>query len=199
MDIHQTAIVHPQAKVAAGVKIGAYSLIGENVCIGNDTVIESHVVVEGWTEIGERCHIFPFVSIGAAPQAVRYRGEPTRLIIGNENVFREFVTVKRGTVAGGGETVLLLEIGPAVDHPKSVRPYGFMGCIDHCLCRASQRLERRQRQPSVACWITVEIGTICFGYGSSNLIDHTGSGNGLPSHLRLRPPGLLRLRLDGGF
>ena len=106
MDIHQTAIVHPQAKVAAGVKIGAYSLIGENVCIGNDTVIESHVVVEGWTEIGERCHIFPFVSIGAAPQAVRYRGEPTRLIIGNENVFREFVTVNRGTVEGGGETVL---------------------------------------------------------------------------------------------
>ena len=106
MDIHPTAIVHPRAKVAAGVKVGAYSLIGENVRIGNGTVIESHVVVEGWTEIGERCHIFPFASIGAAPQALRYRGEPTRVVIGSDNTIREFVTINRGTAEGGGETVL---------------------------------------------------------------------------------------------
>jgi UDP-N-acetylglucosamine acyltransferase len=106
LEIHPTAIVHPKASIANGVKVGAYSLIGENVCIGNDTLIESHVVVEGWTEIGERCHIFPFVSIGAAPQTLRYRGEPARVVIGSENVIREFVTINRATVEGGGETVL---------------------------------------------------------------------------------------------
>ena len=104
MDIHPTAIVHPQAKVGPGVKIGAYSLVGENVQIGKDTVIGSHVVVEGWTQIGERCHLFPFVSVGAAPQAVRYRGEPTLLTVGHDNVIREFVTINRGTAEGGGET-----------------------------------------------------------------------------------------------
>ncbi|MCJ7492647.1 MAG: acyl-ACP--UDP-N-acetylglucosamine O-acyltransferase [Deltaproteobacteria bacterium] len=106
MDIHPTAIVHPRATIAPGVKIGAYSLIGENVRIGKDTVIDSHVVVEGWTEVGERCHLFPFVSIGTAPQHMRYRGEPTRVTIGNENVIREFVTIHRATVEGGGNTTL---------------------------------------------------------------------------------------------
>lgn len=106
MDIHPTAIVHPEAQIAAGVKIGPYSLVGENVQIGEDTILDSHVVVEGWTKIGERGHLFPFVSVGGAPQAVRYRGEPTRLTIGHDNVIREFVTINRGTVEGGGETVL---------------------------------------------------------------------------------------------
>jgi UDP-N-acetylglucosamine acyltransferase len=104
LDIHPTAIVHPQAKIGPGVKIGAYSLVGENVQIGRDTVLGPHVVVEGWTQIGERCHLFPFVSVGAAPQAVRYRGEPTLLTIGHDNVIREFVTINRGTAEGGGET-----------------------------------------------------------------------------------------------
>lgn len=106
MEIHPTAVVHSQAKIAPGVKIGAYSLIGENVQIGKDTVIESQVVVEGWSEIGERCHLFPFVSIGAPPQHLGYRGEPTRVIIGNDNRIREFVTIHRGTAEGGGMTVL---------------------------------------------------------------------------------------------
>lgn len=106
MEIHPTAIVHPRATMAAGVKIGPYSLIGENVRIGKDTVIDSQVVLDGWTEIGERCHVFPFVSIGAPPQHLRYRGEPTRVIIGNGNLIREFVTINRATTEGGGETVL---------------------------------------------------------------------------------------------
>ncbi len=106
MEIHPTAVVHPRAKIAPGVKIGAYTLVGENVQIGQDSVLESHVVVEGWTKIGERCHVFPFVSLGAPPQAIRYRGEPTRLSIGNDNLIREFVTINRATVEGGGETVL---------------------------------------------------------------------------------------------
>ena len=106
MEIHPTAIVHPNAVIAPGVKIGPYSLIGENVRIGKDTLIGSHVNVEGWTEIGERCRLFPFVSIGGPPQATRYKGDPTRVIIGNDNVIREFVTVHRGTVEGEGKTVL---------------------------------------------------------------------------------------------
>jgi len=76
------------------------------VQIGKDTRLDSHVVAEGWTTIGERCHFFPFVSVGTAPQAVRYRGEPTRLTIGNDNLIREFVTIHRATVEGGGETVI---------------------------------------------------------------------------------------------
>jgi UDP-N-acetylglucosamine acyltransferase len=106
LEVHPTAIVHSRAKIAPGVKIGAYSLIGENVQIGKDTVIESHVVVEGWSEIGERCHLFPFVSVGAPPQALRYRGDPTRVLIGNDNLIREFVTINRGTIEGEGETAL---------------------------------------------------------------------------------------------
>ena len=106
MEIHPQAVVHPGAKLEEGVKIGAFSVVGENVRIGRDTVIDSHVVIEGWTEIGAKCHIFPFVSIGAAPQAVRYHDEPTRLIMGDGNVIREFVTINRGTVEGGGITKL---------------------------------------------------------------------------------------------
>jgi len=106
LEIHPTAVVHPQASISPGVKIGAYSLVGQNVRIGKDTVIESHVVIEGWSEIGERCSLSSFVSIGAPPQHLRYRGEPTRVIIGDDNVIREFVTINRATAGGGGETVL---------------------------------------------------------------------------------------------
>jgi UDP-N-acetylglucosamine acyltransferase len=106
LEIHPTAVVHSRAEIAPGVKIGAYSVIGEHVRIGPDTSIDSHVVIEGWTEIGARCQIFPFVSIGAAPQHIRYAGEPTRVRIGNDNLIREFVTIHRGTVGGGGETSL---------------------------------------------------------------------------------------------
>ena len=106
MEIHPAAIVHPKAQIGPGVKIGAYSIVGENVQIGKDTILDSHVVADGLTKIGERCHFFPFVSVGAAPQAIRYRGEPTRLTIGNDNLIREFVTINRGTVEGQGETVL---------------------------------------------------------------------------------------------
>lgn len=104
MEIHPQAIVHPDARLGEGVKIGAFSIIGEHVRIGPDTIIEPHVVVEGRTEIGGKCHIFPFSSLGAAPQAIRYRGEPTRLVIGDGNVIREFVTINRGTPEGGGLT-----------------------------------------------------------------------------------------------
>lgn len=106
MEIHPQAIVHPDAKLGPGVKIGAFSTIGEHVRIGPETIIGSHVVVEGWTEIGEKCQISPFSSLGAAPQAIRYRGEPTRLVIGDRNIIREFVTINRGTPEGGGITTM---------------------------------------------------------------------------------------------
>jgi UDP-N-acetylglucosamine acyltransferase len=106
LEIHPTAIVHPKAQISPDVKIGPYCIIGENVKIGAHTQIESHAIIEGWTEIGEGCRIYPFVSIGAAPQALRYRGEPTRVKIGNDNIIREFVTIHRGTVEGGSCTVI---------------------------------------------------------------------------------------------
>lgn len=106
MSIHQTAIVHSNAKIAAGVEIGPYSIIGEHVTIGADTKIASHVLIEGWTTIGERNHIFSFSSIGAAPQDIGYKNEETYLIIGNDNVIRECATVHRATTKEDRKTVI---------------------------------------------------------------------------------------------
>ena len=96
-NIHPTAIVDPNAKIGENVKIGPYSVVGPEVSIGNGTVIESHVVIEGETIIGENNYIFSFVSIGKVPQDLKFNGEKTRVIIGNNNKIREFVTIHRGT------------------------------------------------------------------------------------------------------
>ncbi|GAB5382066.1 MAG: acyl-ACP--UDP-N-acetylglucosamine O-acyltransferase [Aliiglaciecola sp.] len=95
--IHETAIIHPSAKLAADVHVGAYSLIGEDVEIGSGTVIESHVVIKGPTKIGSNNRFFQFSSIGEECQDKKYAGENTRLEIGDNNIFRECVTVHRGT------------------------------------------------------------------------------------------------------
>jgi len=97
VEIHPSAIVSPRAKIAEGVRIGPFSTIGESVTIGRDTIIGSHVVIDGNTVLGERNKIFPFVSLGLPPQVVNYQGEDTGLIIGDENIIREFVTVNRAT------------------------------------------------------------------------------------------------------
>jgi UDP-N-acetylglucosamine acyltransferase len=97
IDIHPSAIVSPRANIAEGVRIGPFSTIGEDVTIGRDTIIGSHVVVDGHTVVGERNVISPFVSLGLPPQDVNYRGEDTRLIIGDENIIREFVNINRAT------------------------------------------------------------------------------------------------------
>lgn len=102
--IHQTAIVHPDAKLADNVSIGPYSVIGADVEIGEGTVIESHVVVKGPTRIGRNNRFFQFGSIGEECQDKKYAGERTRLEIGDDNVFRESVTVHRGTVQDDGLT-----------------------------------------------------------------------------------------------
>jgi UDP-N-acetylglucosamine acyltransferase len=104
VEIHPSAIVSPQAKIAKGVQIGPFSTIGENVTIGRDTIIGSHVVIDGHTVLGERNKVFPFVSLGLPPQDVNYRGEDTRLVIGDENIMREFVTINRATTKQDWET-----------------------------------------------------------------------------------------------
>jgi UDP-N-acetylglucosamine acyltransferase len=105
-EIHKTAIVHPKAQIGKDVVIGPYAIIGENVKIGSRTKIGAHVVIEGWTEIGEGCTFFHMASVGTIPQDLKFSGEETRLKIGRSNTFREFVTLNRGTQAGGGETVI---------------------------------------------------------------------------------------------
>ena len=106
MQIHSTAIVHPKASLADDVEVGPFCLIGEHVIIGKGTRLLSHVTVDGWTEIGERNELHPFASIGGPPQHLGYKGEPTNVIIGHDNILREYVTVNRATVPGGGVTSL---------------------------------------------------------------------------------------------
>ncbi len=102
--IHPTAQVDPRAKLAEDVSIGPYCVIGPEVEIGPETTVYSHSVIEGHTTIGARNKIGPFASLGGAPQHLAYRDEPTRLIIGDENVLREYVSIHRGTTLDQGET-----------------------------------------------------------------------------------------------
>jgi UDP-N-acetylglucosamine acyltransferase len=106
MKIHPTAIISPEAEIAEDVEIGAYSIIGPDVHIGKQTVVGPHVVIETHTDIGERCHIYQFAAIGAAPQDLKFKGEKTRVIIGNDNTIREFVTIHRATAAATGTTIM---------------------------------------------------------------------------------------------
>ena len=106
VECHPTAIVHPGARLADGARIGPYAVIGEHVTIGRDSIVETNSVVDGYTTIGERCRIFPFASIGLEPQDLKFRGEESTLQVGNDNVFREFVTIHRGTSGGGARTVI---------------------------------------------------------------------------------------------
>jgi len=104
LSIDPRAAVSPAAQIAQGVEIGPFAVIGPDVVIGAGCRIGPHAVVQGPTVIGEGNQIFQFASIGDAPQDMKYGGEPTRLVIGARNVFREYVTVNRGTVTGAGET-----------------------------------------------------------------------------------------------
>ncbi len=106
MNIHPTAVVDARAEVHETVTIGPYAVIDGPVTIGPETVIDAHTVVSGNTTIGARNRIGSFGSIGAPPQDIHYRGEPTELIIGNDNLVREYVSIHRGTVAGNGRTVI---------------------------------------------------------------------------------------------
>ncbi len=102
--IHPTSTVHPQARLEAGVWIGPRCHVGEKVAVGRNTRLEESVYLDGWTEIGADCRFSAFSVIGSAPQDVGYKNEETRVVIGDRNIFREFITVHRGTVKGGGLT-----------------------------------------------------------------------------------------------
>jgi len=103
--IHKTAIIHPNAKIDNDVHIGPYTVIGPNVEIGKNTIIQSHVNISGNTKIGIGNKIYPFVSIND-PQDLKYNGESTNLIIGDNNRIREHVTINPGTISGGGKTII---------------------------------------------------------------------------------------------
>ena len=102
--IHKTAIIDSKAKVSSSANIGPYTVVGPNVEIGEDVIIHSHVSISGNTKIGNGNKIYPFASIGNDPQDLKYNGEETKLIIGNNNKMREYVTINPGTDGGGGLT-----------------------------------------------------------------------------------------------
>jgi len=104
MSIHPTAIVDPTAKVPASCSIGPYCVVGANVEMGENCELHAHVVVGGPTKMGSDNQIHPFAAVGGDPQDVSYRGEPTRLEIGDRNIIREYVTITRGTAKGAGVT-----------------------------------------------------------------------------------------------
>jgi len=106
MKIHPSAVVSSKAELADGVEIGPYSTVGDHVVIGRNTAIGAHVVIEGHTRIGERNRIYPFSCIGTPPQDIGYQNEDTRLIMGNDNVVREYVTINRATTKEAWETVI---------------------------------------------------------------------------------------------
>jgi len=106
--VHPTALVEPGAELAAGVQVGAYAIVGSQVRVGFRTCVGSHTILEGRTEIGADCRIGSHVIIGAPPQDVKYHGEPTRLVIGDRTLVREFATIHRASTGGSGVT----SIGP---------------------------------------------------------------------------------------
>jgi UDP-N-acetylglucosamine acyltransferase len=102
--IHPTAVIDPCAQVPASCRIGPYCIVGPEVELGEQCELISHVNIQGPTTIAGRNKFFPFSSIGMPPQDLKYKGEPTRLEMGESNIVREFVTINRGTVGGGGVT-----------------------------------------------------------------------------------------------
>ncbi len=104
--IHPTAVISPKANLSDGVQIGPYSIIGDRVSIGSDSIIDAHVVIEGYTEIGERNTIYPFAVIGTPPQDITYNGEKTKVVIGNDNIVREYVTIHRASTKDSRKTVI---------------------------------------------------------------------------------------------
>jgi UDP-N-acetylglucosamine acyltransferase len=106
VSIHPTAIVASSAVVPKSCSVGPYSTIGPNVVLGEDCELVSHVVLDGHLTVGARVRVFPFASVGVAPQDLKYKGEPTGATVGEETVIRECVTISRGTAGGGGATTV---------------------------------------------------------------------------------------------
>jgi UDP-N-acetylglucosamine acyltransferase len=128
--IHPTAVVAPGAILADDVVIGPYCIVGENVVLGGGVTVRSHAVVGGRTTIGEGTSIYPFASIGLEPQDLKYRGEPSQLVIGRDNRIREYVTMNPGTTGGGMVTRVgdgcLFMVGVHVAHDCQVGNHVIM-------------------------------------------------------------------------
>ena len=118
--IHKTAIINPKARISSSVEIGPYSIIGPDVEISDNVIIQSHVNIKGNTKIGKKNIFYPMSSIGSDPQDLKYKGEKTKLTIGDGNIIREHVTINTGTIQGGGITKVgdnnLLMIGAHIAH-----------------------------------------------------------------------------------
>ena len=129
MSVHPSALIAPGAVVPDSCTIGPFSTIGPDIVLGEDCTLISHVVLDGHTRIGARNVFHPFSAIGVAPQDLKYRGEPTRTEIGDENTIRENVTISRGTMKGGGVTRLgsgcLIMASAHIGHDSQVGD----GCI----------------------------------------------------------------------
>ncbi len=129
--VDSTAHVAGGAVLGPGVRIGAYCKVGRGVRLGRGTILESHVVIDGDTTLGEANHLYPFVSVGLAPQDLKYKGEPSRVVLGDRNILREFVTVHRGTQGGGALTRIgsdnLLMAGVHIAHDCQVGSHVIFG------------------------------------------------------------------------
>jgi len=123
-EIHATALIESGAQLAEGVRIGPYCCIGPDVSLGEGVQLKSHCVVDGRTSIGPNTHIYPFASIGHQPQDMKYKGEPSELKIGANNIIREHVTMSPGTTGGGMVTTVgnncLFMMGTHVAHDCTV-------------------------------------------------------------------------------
>lgn len=128
--IHDTAIVDKGAQLGRNVSVGPYCVVGPNVELGDGVTLTSHVAADGHTAIGANTKIYPFAAVGFAPQNLKYKGEPTRLVIGNNTVIREHVTLHPGTAGGGGITTIgnncLLMVGSHVAHDCRVGDHVMM-------------------------------------------------------------------------
>ncbi|MBO0735614.1 MAG: acyl-ACP--UDP-N-acetylglucosamine O-acyltransferase [Alphaproteobacteria bacterium] len=129
-NIHPTAIVAPGAKLADDVVVGPYCIVGEEVVLGAGVALRPHAVVDGRTTVGEGTRIFPFASIGLEPQDLKYRGEPSVLVIGKNNTIREYVTMNPGTEGGGMLTRIgddcLFMVGAHVAHDCQIGNHVIM-------------------------------------------------------------------------
>ena len=103
--IHKSSVIDPKAKIGKDVKIGPFCFIGPKVQLDDGVELISNVHIEGNTKIGKMTKIYPFASIGTPPQDLKYKGEPNSLVIGENNVIREYVTINPGTEGGGSKTV----------------------------------------------------------------------------------------------
>ena len=104
--IHLQAVISPSARIAPSVQIGAYAVVGDDVELGDGCVLHPHATVQGPSKIGRNNVFYSFSAVGGDPQDLRFQGERTELVVGDGNTFREYVTISRGTVGGGGKTVI---------------------------------------------------------------------------------------------